>query len=285
MTNALSGERGSYVPCDEIAAEVPALPAGAIRGQAGGYVAVDQASAPLPTVPAGVIRGSHGGFVAKPCVTGCIDQTNGGRDLATSWIYSTTLTPNMDTYLNRTSIQRTIFGPNPLDQYNLGVHDNQTFYSYRHHLLPEPYPGSPICFTDEDGDHNLVCPPFVTWEHRVARVPTDIGGEHPWHVIIFDLTPSTPTFDHDQQWDWQLMAGDWGTGTPVDGAGAVLLEGSGSYNEGRKEMPERLSGTSLDPYLQFYIRFKNTPPGSARIQVAITDDAAHERILRQCYLP
>lgn len=114
--DAIVGEGGAYVPCLELPATDPVVPAGAIVGSGVAFVARDELAAVEPTVPSGAIRGSGVGFVAKPCDEGCVDGRfikiidNFDRVEATVW--GTATGPDYDIGTPADAWNKTtIFGP------------------------------------------------------------------------------------------------------------------------------------------------------------------------------
>jgi hypothetical protein len=223
--NAVFGEATAYVPCDELAAALPAPDddENAITGRNAGYVAKDQAPGALPAseLDDNAVYGTAVGFVAKPCEE-CIGGCSGalGIDLGpagTTWevlgldIQSTVDNDGSD-HGSGAAHDETVFGPSFARMTATPVIGTIITDFY---LGPSPFSGDPF-FVGEEGGRTFVS--YV--KPSFPAVPT----HWPWLKFLGEIQVSTPTLGEESaigNVEWELYA------VHYNGDDLQALEGSG----------------------------------------------------------
>lgn len=203
--SAISGERGGYVPCDEVALAVsaPDDDVQALRGEEEGFVALNAAALAesADEQDALAISGRSSGYVPGPCME-CVS-------LATGLTWN-----NMDAGGSGTAWSGTRTDQTGSGSFFRPASGSQTSGSGWLTL----FEGTPShTETESRGYASINLSGYPTATH--VRLNATLRN---WISLIHD----TYVIGNEAVVDWELVAGNWGTSTPTWDDGTVVATGT-----------------------------------------------------------
>ena len=251
--SAVSGERGAYVPCDEVPQAVVASgqDTNAVYGDDEGFVAANTVAAAESGDDTDIeaVFGQDRGYVPGPCV----DCTS----LVTGLTWNNIHAGGSGTAWIGTRVDRT--GSGSFSHPSAG--SQTTGAGWRGFF------GGTPSHTETEGrgyaSINISAYPTATHATLHATLRNWIG--------ILQANPSSPSYviGNEAVTDWELVAGSWGTGTPVWDDGVVVATGSipasTAYFDADGFLVVPIETVTVDatfpvtpPYAQWYFRVVST---------------------------